>query len=240
MCYNVSSKSGKEILEKRFDAEFTESESPDEYFYVSGFAHPQLPIVRSENNSLIQCCTWGLIPMWVKDESQASEMMNRTLNAKAETIFEKPSFKYSINKNRCLILVDGFYEWKHVGKNKYPHFIHLKNKEPFALGGIYNDWINESTGEILKTFSIITTQANPLMADIHNIKKRMPLILDRGSEKKWIDPELNEIEVKNLMKPFNELEMEAYTISKIITQRGVNNNVSEVMEAFHYPELEVA
>jgi len=240
MCYNVSVKSSKEILQNRFDAEYETSEDIETYYQVSGFIHPKLSVIRSDNKSVIQPCKWGLIAYWVKDEKQAGEMAAMTLNAKAETIFEKPSFKYSIKKNRCLVLIDGFYEWKTVGKNKYPHFIYLKNNEPFALGGIYNDWVNKSTGEIINTFSIITTEANPLMADIHNTKKRMPLILDRESEKKWVDPELNETEVRNYMKPFNALEMEAHTISKLITQKGVNNNVPAVMEPLQYPELGLA
>ncbi len=87
-------------------------------------------------------------------------------------------------------------------KNKYPHFIYLKNKEPFAMGGIYSDWVNKETGEIIKTFPIITTEANPIMADIHNTKKRMPLIIDRNKEKKWINPYLSETEIKYIIKAF--------------------------------------
>lgn len=237
MCYNIASISNKKILSERFEAEVSEGGAIAEYYHVSGFAHPKIPVIRSDNKSLIQSCTWGLIPSWVKDEAQAGELMKMTLNAKAETIFEKPSFKYSVKKNRCLILVDGFYEWKTIGKNKYPHFIYLKDKQPFALGGIYSDWVNKSTGEIIKTFSIITTEANPLMAEIHNTKKRMPLILNRESEKQWINPDLNEADVKNLMQPFNESEMAAYTVSKLVSRRDVNNNVPEAMQHFSYPEL---
>lgn len=237
MCYNVSVKSSKKILQSRFEAECEITEDTTPYYQVSGFSHPKLPVIRSDNKGLIQHCAWGLIPSWVKDETQAGELKAMTLNAKAETIFEKPSFKYSIKNSRCLVLVDGFYEWKTIGKNKYPHFIYLKNKEPFAMGGIYSDWVNKATGEIIKTFSIITTEANPMMADIHNTKKRMPLIIDRNKEEKWINPNLNEDEIKYIMKPFNEIEMEAHTISKLITQRGVSNNVPEVMESFNYPEM---
>ena len=236
MCYNVSVKSGKEVFTARFEAEMPENIAP--YYHVSGFLHPKLPVIRSDNKGLIQHNSWGLIPSWIKDGEQAGEMAKITLNAKAETIFEKPSFKNSIKKNRCLVLVDGFYEWKTVGKNKYPHFIYLKDKEPFTLGGIYSDWVNKETGEIIKTFSIITTEANPLMAKIHNSKKRMPLIIDRNKEGKWINPDLSETEIKYIMKPFDENEMDAHTISKLITQRGVNNNVPEVMERFSYSELD--
>ena len=99
MCYNVSSKSSKEILAERFEAEFSETDELNEYYHVSGFAHPKIPVIRSGQSSLIQSCTWGLIPAWVKDESQAGELMKMTLNAKAETVFEKPSFKYSVKRD---------------------------------------------------------------------------------------------------------------------------------------------
>jgi len=237
MCYNISAKSGKEVLKNRFGAEYEAFESTDPLYHVSGFLYPKLPVIRSDNNGLIQLCNWGLIPFWSQSEKAANDIKRGTLNAKAETIFALPSFRDSIRQKRCLVLVDGFYEWKTVGKNKYPHFIRLKNQEPFAFGGIYSDWVNKTTGEIIKTFSVITTEANPLMAEIHNTKKRMPLILNRAEEKAWINPDLSETDVKNLMKPFDEKEMEAYTISKLITQRGVSNNVPEVMNPFVYSEL---
>src|ERR1700733_13211998 len=115
MCYNIALKSKKESLESRFNATLLDTEIK-EYYYVSGFIHPSIPIVRSDNNEAIQSCKWGLIPSWVKDEQKANELMVMTLNAKAETVFELPSFRHSIKKQRCLVLVDGFYEWKTVGK----------------------------------------------------------------------------------------------------------------------------
>ena len=113
----------------------------------------------------------------------------------------------------------------------------MEGEDVFSLAGLWSEWANPMTGEVSHTFTIITTAANEMMAQIHNTKKRMPLILNRDEEKKWIERELNEVEIKNIMKPFDENEMEAYTISKLITQRGVNNNVPEVIEHFSYPEM---
>lgn len=237
MCYNVSVKSAKEILEKRFEAEFETTESIQPLYLVSGFSHSKLPVICSENKKKIKLLTWGLIPSWVKDEKQAGELMNMTLNAKAETVFTLPSFKSSIKQKRCLALVDGFYEWRTINKNKYPYFIYLKNKEPFAFGGIYSDWVNKATGEIINTFSIITTKANPLMEKIHNTKMRMPLILSRETEKEWLNNDLSETQITEIMQPFDEEQMQAHTISKLITNRNENPNKPEIQNIFEYPEL---
>lgn len=233
----MSATSNKRTLEARFQAKHEASEETEPLYQVSGFLRPKLSVIRSDNRELIKLSTWGLIPSWVKDEKQAGEMMAMTLNAKSETVFVLPSFKNSIRQKRCLVLVDGFYEWRTIKKNKYPHFIYLKNKEPFAFGGIYSDWVNKSTGEIINTFSIITTKANPLMEKIHNTKMRMPLILVKETEKDWLNPDLNEGQITELMQPFDESFMVAHTISKLITSRAENPNQPAVQERFEYPEL---
>lgn len=105
------------------------------------------------------------------------------------------------------------------------------------MGGIYETWVNKETAEIWNTFSIITVEANPLMAKIHNIKKRMPFILSVENEKKWIDPDLSKEKIAAMILPFSEDGMEAWSISKRITDRHQNSNVQEVMEHHDYPEL---
>ena len=164
-------------------------------------------------------------------------MRTNTLNAKSETIFEKPSFRSSIGSKRCLLFVKGFYEWRDYNKKKYPYYIHLKNQSVFTFGGIYESWVNKSTGEIINSVSIITTEANPLMAEIHNSKKRMPLILNGAAMNKWIDPKIDKETITQLMKPFDESQMTAHTISKLITSRSENPNQEKVKEIFEYPEL---
>lgn len=237
MCYHISTKSDSQKLEKRFNAKLAVNDTISPHYYLSGFNHPKTPIISISNTSVIQTFNWGLIPEFCNTVKVANEMMAKTLNAKSETVFALPSFKNSIREKRCLVLVDGFYEWRTIGKQKYPYYIQKRNKEPFALGGIYNDWVNKETGEIVNTFSIITTDANPLMAKIHNLKLRMPLILSHETEKDWINPDLTTEEIKKLMKPIDENQMQAHTISKIITNRNENPDKIEVQLPFEYPEL---
>jgi putative SOS response-associated peptidase YedK len=168
-----------------------------------------------------------------------------TLNARSETVFNLPSFRSVIGKKRCLVIVDGFYEWHTIGKNKYPHFIYLKDKKAFAMGGIYDEWADPDTGEIITTCSILTVPGNPLMSRIHNKMDdmgnpdpRMPLILNLKDERAWIDQSLPKNEIESLMKPFDENQMSAHTISKLITSRKEDSNVPAVKVEFVYPELE--
>ena len=237
MCYNISAKKQPQELEKRFKVKIAEGVSVSPHFYLSGFNHPKMPVISSVQPTLIQNYQWGLIPSFCQTMKDAKDMMTKTLNAKSETVFSLPSFKNSIIEKRCLILVDGFYEWRTIGKQKYPYYIYTKDNEPFAFGGIYNDWVNKETGEIINTFSIITTEANPLMAKIHNLKLRMPLILSKETEQDWLNLNLNEIQINELMKPFDENKMEAHTISKLITNQRENPDKIEVQLPYEYPEL---
>jgi putative SOS response-associated peptidase YedK len=237
MCYNISAKTPAKELENRFKAKVADNESISPHFYLSGFNHPKTPVISSIQPDVIQTFYWGLVPSFCQTMKDAKDMMTKTLNAKSETIFALPSFKNSIPKKRCLVLVDGFYEWRTIGKQKYPYYIHTKDNEPFAFGGIYNDWVNKETGEIISTFSIITTEANPLLAKIHNVKLRMPLILPKEVEKEWLNPNLKPKEITELMKPLDENLLEAHTISKLITNRNDNPDKKEVQIPFEYPEL---
>ena len=120
------------------------------------------------------------------------------MNAKIENLSEKASFKHCINQ-RCLILTNGFYEWKWLdekGKEKQQYLISLPNDKPFAFAGIYSEWTNKNTGELLQTYAMITTEANPLMAEIHNTKKRMPVILTPQNENDWLNETINPLAFK--------------------------------------------
>jgi len=185
MCfYSKLSKTAIE-LENRFNAKIDKIElfTPTNQF--NGFTFPKTPVISNANSRLINLFQWGLIPNWVKDDS----IKQYTLNAKIETLNEKPAFKNSVN-NRCLVIADGFYEWKWLdekGKQKQKYLITLPDCNLFAFAGIWSNWVNIKTGEIINTYSIITTEANELMAEIHNSKKRMPVILSKTNEWKWLD-----------------------------------------------------
>jgi len=226
MCYTVAINKKKEELARRFKAAFDDV-TYDAAYAVSGFVHPKLPVIFSSSPEKIGVAQWGLIPHWVKSREQANDLWNQTLNAKAETIFEKPSFRSCASQRKCCILVNGFFEWQTNGKIKTPHFIYLKNQEPFALGGLWDEWTDSSTGEIIRTCTIITTPANELMAGIHNEKLRMPLIIPHGKESAWLST-TGEEATKQLMIPFDTTRMSAHPVSKLVNGRSGNPNVPVV------------
>ncbi|CAN5494254.1 SOS response-associated peptidase [soil metagenome] len=242
MCYNVEYIEGRvEKYKQRYpdiippdwnDGGLFDVVTP--YYFVSGFSHPKLPIVKSDGVFLYE---WGLIPLWAKDITIANDIRNKTLNAVGETVFEKPSFRKSIVNKRCLLGINGFYEWRDFNGRKYPYHIRAKGDELFSLGCIYENWVDKSTGEIRDTFSILTTPANPMMEKIHNIKKRMPLIISRNDESKWVDPKLSTENIQSLIKPYPESEMEAYTISTDANSARKNRNTPEILAPVTYSEL---
>jgi putative SOS response-associated peptidase YedK len=154
---------------------------------------------------------WGLIPAWAKDPSMGS----RLINARAETLAEKPSFRGAFKYKRCLILADGFYEWKSQPgtKTKVPHFIFLKNREPFAFAGLWDEW-HSPDGGTLRSATIITTAPNELMATIHD---RMPVILHPSDYAQWLDTSPRAPEsLQPLLKAFPVDEMSAYPVSMLV------------------------
>ncbi|QOW10286.1 SOS response-associated peptidase [Kaistella flava (ex Peng et al. 2021)] len=184
MCYYISNNLTKKEIKDSFGVEYNGPEFKASGF-VNGFSYPKTPIIMDEHPEEAILGDWGLIPFWAKNR----DVQKMTLNARIETLTEKPSFKNSVS-NRCLVLVNGFYEWKWLdskGKNKEKYFITLDNgNKPFALGGIYNIWTDKNTNETLTSFSIVTSNANELMAEIHNSKDRMPLVLSKEAEKNWL------------------------------------------------------
>ena len=204
-----------------------------EKYLVSGFAHPELPIVKQGS---IELGEWGLVPSFAVREDQAKDMQNKTLNARNDTIYERKSYKDAIINQRCVLVVDGFFEWRHAANEKIPYYVYPKDETVFYLGCIYTNWTNKETGEMKDTFSIITTEANPLMEFIHNSKKRMPLILDKDDIAVWIDPETPKETVNGLMKPYNETHMSAHSISKDASYASKNRNYPEIKEPVEYNE----
>ncbi len=236
MCFhNAMSKKAQEVA-NRFNAQIEIGFNP--IYHASGFAFPEWPVITAEEPDKIKLFRWGLIPHWVKDEEEAKRIKAQTLNARSETVFEKPSFRLSIHKRRCFVLSTGFYEWQDFNKKKYPYFIHLKDSEIFALAGIYSSWVNKLTGEIFNTFSILTTAANSLMAKIHNSKKRMPVILPPEIEKDWLKADLTPEQIKSFFPAIDHRTMQAHPISKLISSRKENSDVPEVQLEFIYPELQ--
>lgn len=206
------------------------------YYFLSAFVHPSLPVITAGGVRLME---WGLIPFWVKDEDKASKIRKGTLNAVGETVFEKPSYRGTIRSKRCILPVSGFFEWRDYKGKKYPYYISVKNQDLFSLACIFDSWTNKQSGEIIDSFSIITTPANRMMEVIHNRKKRMPLILPLESEQVWIDPHLDEQEILRLIKPVDSNQMEAYPVSRRLNYAGNDRNTPEAIREQNYPELPV-
>ncbi|MDZ7847599.1 MAG: SOS response-associated peptidase [Owenweeksia sp.] len=255
MCYDVAYQTKRTLdyaRKRSYDAE-TIAELEDKWekvrhiqpvrFHVSGFSHPYLLGYTNEEPFNPEPMYWGLVPFWAKGEKAAMQMANKTLNARGETIFEKPAFRESAKKRRCLIMVDHFYEHHHHQGKTYPFLIKLKNNEPLILAGLWSEWVNKSTGEILKTASIVTTRANELMAKIHNNPKlsepRMPLMLRQDDQDSWLGLEgnvANQEDLKPLIAPYEVSEMTAYPVQKLRGKNAVGNE-AQAMEKFHYEGL---
>jgi putative SOS response-associated peptidase YedK len=235
MCYRYSVP-GPDVVKKTFQVKL--GESFQRRYHVGAFENVKLPVITNKNPKQVDLFNWGLIPFWVKNEKSANDIKERTVNARSETIFEKPAFRGSAGKKHCLVIADGFFEWRYFQGKNYPYYIKLKNREAFSIAGLWDCWDNKATGEQIYSYTIITTEANPLMAKIHNKKKRMPAILKKEDEQKWISSSMNKEDTMNILKPFNENEMEAYTISKLITARDEDPNVPAVLKQFQYNNLE--
>jgi len=157
---------------------------------------------------------WGLIPSWTKNKTVSRPI----INARAETVDEKPSFMKLLARRRCLILADGFYEWKKDNQEKRPYHIRLKNQQPFAFAGLWDRW--EKEGEIITSCTIITTTANKTMDQLHH---RMPVILREEDESIWLDRSVTDLAMlKQLLTPYPEDEMEAYEVSAIVNSAKVD------------------
>ncbi len=185
MCFHSRQSKNARALEKRFRANIEQPELFEPSGHYNGFAFPQTPVVAHDHPGLIRHFHWGLIPFWAKDEG----IRQYTLNAKIETLHKKPSFRQAV-KNRCLVIADGFYEWQWLdpkGRQKQKHLVGLPGDELFAFAGLWSEWASPATGEVVHSYSIVTTEANELMSRIHNSKKRMPVILTRDNEQDWLE-----------------------------------------------------
>jgi putative SOS response-associated peptidase YedK len=171
-------------------------------------------IAADERGRRMGLLRWGLIPSWAKDPGIGSRM----INARSETVAEKPSFRSAFRKRRCLIPADGFFEWKKDGgeegrgASKTPFWIHLSTREPFAFAGLWERW-SPPDGEDLFTFTILTTEATP---SIHDIHPRMPVILPAQARARWLDPEASPEALLGLLKPYSQGNLQSYAVASIV------------------------
>lgn len=252
MCYNVkglketqlkrairngNEKAAKEIIEDLNDL------FPGEHYHVSGFSHPSLVVYLDKSPFIPRLSIWGLIPSWVQSIEQKHKLWNNTLNARGETIFEKPSFKNSAESKRCIIPVDGFYEYHWKKGKSFPYYIFRKDGEPMYLAGLYETGVDVETGEEINSFSIVTTKGNELMSNIHNNPKlkgaRMPVILEPTQTEDWLITIEEESDKKNLnalLNPSNKDGLTAHTVNKL-KGKNVILNAPTAADKFDYAEL---
>ena len=186
MCYRIELKTGIKEIANRFNVNFDPPASTLFNSEINGFDFATHPIITNTNPLIITTdYTWGLIPAWSKDDS----IKKSTLNAKVETLAERAAFRDIIIK-RCLVIATGYFEWRwndERGKLKQKYEIHSSEEAIFAFAGLYANWTHPANGNIIKSFTIITTEANPQMRYIHNNKKRMPVMLNKSDETAWIN-----------------------------------------------------
>lgn len=201
-------------------------------FGIKGFNQEVKPIFNAAPSQFLPVITnlkpdelvfyhWGLIPFWSKDKSMAFKM----INARSETIMQKPSFKGSFKKKRCLVLADGFFEWKKEGKTKIPYRITLKDKSLFAFAGIWEAWTDPKTKKQLESFAIITTKSNEMLKEIHD---RMPVILTPDQKQKWLDTTCPPEKAIELLKPIDPKHLVIYPVSTLVN--SPKNNSEEVIK----------
>lgn len=179
------------------------------------------PVILQQDPKMIHFLRWGLIPSW----ADPAKPQGGFINARCETILEKPSFRSSVPAHRCLVLADSFYEWKTTGKAKQPFRIGLDDFKPFYMAGLSSQWIN-AEGKQIETYTILTTTPNDLMHGIHD---RMPVIFQRAEAIRWLDSQEDPVQlIQELCQPFDASEMEAYPVSKAVG--NVRNDEESLIE----------
>ena len=220
-------------------ANFPELEFEPVYHEIAGTSSLWPIVVMKDGERQVIAATWGFMPWYAKTRKDADSYKVKMVNARQESIFESNTYKYSIVKSRCIIPSPGFFEHHHEigGKRKIPYFIKVKDTDIFSLAGIYNHWVDKETGEVVTSFSIITTEANEFMGKIHNggeNSRRMPLMLEKEMLSKWLDPLTPIQEIKELLN--YKIASERLVAHPVFTIRGKNKlSGSAVIEECAYP-----
>lgn len=177
-----------------------------------------MPVITSDSPEGLSWFYWGLIPAWSKDKAVSLKL----INARAETLEEKASFRNALKRRRCLIPADGFYEWKPVGKkSKVPYRITLLQEELFAFAGLWEEYENEE-GQMMHTFTIVTTEANDSLQSLHS---RMPVILNKQAEKVWLNPATESDALKEILKPYPASKTRFYTVSSQVNNTSLDTPI---------------
>lgn len=212
MCGRYSQRQPAEVIAKAFEVDNVPALEP-RYNVAPTQSVPTVLQPSVSKNRQFKMMHWGLIPKWAKD----SKIGSKLINARAETVAEKPAFKSAFRKRRCLVLADGFYEWQQQEnkKQKQPYYFFLKDGQPFAFAGLWEQW-EDASGEVIDSCTLLTTDANELMRPVHN---RMPVILNPKDYERWLDSELKEPEqLQPLLRPYSTQEMLTYPVSTVVNK----------------------
>ncbi|MFX3673098.1 MAG: SOS response-associated peptidase [Paenisporosarcina sp.] len=221
MCGRYSLFADFRKIEERFGEATFETEEYEESYNIAP-SQMVLSVINDGSKNRLGYLKWGLVPPWAKDTKIGFKM----INARAETVHEKPSFREAFKNKRCLIVADSFYEWKRTGERKIPMRIKMKNDELFAMAGLWGTW-KDSKGQLVHTCTILTTDPNELMSNIHD---RMPVILKPEDEATWLDSSIQNAEqLKHLLRPYEDDRLlEAYEVSAQVN--SPKNNSPELIE----------
>lgn len=235
MCFTINIHLTRKAIEDRFRVDTSALYDFSFNYFYRAFSNPNVPVIAMEDPGRVELMQWGLVPSWAGEREQAETIRKGTYNARAETLHEKPSFKQPLVSGRCLVIARGFFEWQLVNGVKIPWYISQANAKPFVFAGLYDSWMDADSGEVLRTFSIITTSANALMARIHNTKKRMPVILEPGSEFDWIEGEISLLKRNRLLLPIENKALIAHTVAPSIGSPTADPSSPSMIQVYDYP-----
>lgn len=206
MCGRFVRKLYTETIASEFDVDEVAADLAPSYNVAPS---QQVAVVLTDETKRLVSMKWGLIPAWSNDPA----IGNRLINARAETLAGKPSFREAFVRQRCLVIADGFYEWQKRGRTSQPYFIHLKEARPFGFAGLYDIWTSPE-GELIRSCTIITTEPNEVMKTLHD---RMPVILAKQFEDAWLDPyNPDHASLAQMLSPYPAGEMEMHTVSPLV------------------------
>ncbi|WP_055442270.1 SOS response-associated peptidase [Lacinutrix himadriensis] len=241
MCFHTSTTQKTKKLETHFKVKISNDnlrpvfDKPN--YHLNGFAHPNMLVIPQEKAEVIAPGVWGIVPSYkpsdqIKAYYKEAVKYGGGLNARSEKIFDHFLYKESVMEKRCIIPVTGFFEPHEHNKKKYPYFIQHAEKHPLALAGLY------SVIDTYITFTILTKEASPLFAKIHNVKKRQPVILNESKYANWLSPDLNEKDIKDLiLQDFSESSLQTYTVSKELFSPKADSNINTIIQKVDFPEL---
>jgi putative SOS response-associated peptidase YedK len=220
MCGRFSQQRPTSELAEIFDAEDL-VDAPGGHFNVAPTDDAAV-VVQRDDKRAVTAYRFGLIPHW----ADSAKVGNRMINARAETMERSPVYRYSLRRRRCLVPVDAFYEWQRDGKIKRPFAITSSDGSPIALAGLWSGWRDPDTGEVVRSFAIVTTAPNDLLRPIHD---RMPVVIPEADWDRWLDPTIDDpAKLRDLLGPAADQPLEAYPISRLVND--VRNNGPQLLE----------